>query len=95
MTEENLLKVTVRLHRDDLERVDKLASSEKVSRAEIIRQAVTASSHSSPLTQKPFTHHDYNRLVADAYHSSSCNLDHRQVESVVAFVITRLMGKDG
>jgi hypothetical protein len=71
-----------------LSALDRDATIQGISRAELIRnRTLTRSTGSRTLTTA-----DYHRLVSDAAAFTHGSLDRRQLESVVAFTVNRLLG---
>lgn len=84
-----LREVKVRFAPEDLEAIDRLAQTAGKSRSEYLRDLVTGNTNT---LQTPM---DFHRLVAGAHRSTSGHLDVRQVQAVVAYVVTELLGAGG
>ena len=80
--------VKVAYDAQDLAELDRDATIQGISRAELIRnRTLTRSTGSRALSTA-----DYHRLVSDAAAFTHGGLDRRQLESVVAFTVNRLLG---
>lgn len=84
----NLKEIKVRFTEEDIAGIDRVAQSQDMSRSEYIRELVTGKLHAV------CTPTDFHRLVAATHRAIGGSLDPRQVESVVAFVVTQLLGVD-
>ena len=78
-------KVEVRFEEADLAALDRQAQERGITRAQLIRHRTLATA-----TAKRFTPQDYSALVSDAYTRNHGSINRRQVESIVAFVFSRL-----
>lgn len=80
--------VKVSFDPDQLSTLDRDAAIQGVSRAELIRTRTLT----RPTGSRTLTTADYHRLVSDAAAFTHGSLDRRQLESVVAFTVNRLLG---
>lgn len=73
---------------EDLSQLDRDAQAAGISRAELIRTRTLTRSAGT----KPFTTADYHKLVSDACAFTRGALSRSQVETLIAFTTTRLLG---
>jgi len=82
-----LKKVEVRFEEADLDALDRQAQARGVTRAELIRKRTL-----STVAARRFTPQDFAALVSDAYRHNHGSIGRKQVESMVAFVFSRMAG---
>lgn len=80
-------EVKVRFSEADLQSLDEMADGMGVSRAEAIRQRVLGGEVPA------LTPDGYHRLVSDALRLTHGAVNRREVETVVAFVVRKVMGR--
>lgn len=80
--------VKVSFNQQDISELDRDATIQGISRAELIRTRTLT----RPTGSRTLTTADYHRLVSDAAAFTHGSLDRRQLESVVAFTVNRLLG---
>lgn len=72
----------------DVAALDRDASIQGISRAELVRSRTLNRGANS----KPFTTNDYHALVSSAAAFTHGSIDRRQLESVIAFAVNKILG---
>ena len=79
--------VKVTYTEDDIQLLDRDATQQRTSRAELIRQRTLT----RQTTGSAFTTADYHRVVANAHQFTRGSIDRLQVESLTAFILNQVL----